>query len=519
MMLIILGQLVSLGMGCLLLWGLLPWSLSKFNLSEEVVDASGIRGLNTGRLVLSLGVAMLAGVGLAGVSAWIHLILKLQYDMPLLAVDLLMLLLLAGGVFWYRTRRRERVGHPLCGVEVKPKRLHRRSASLGGLAGVLCWLLRVWGVIIAVVATLAACENLARRPWGDWDAVMIWNNRARFLQRAHELWPLGFTLPVIHPDYPILLPVSVYRLWQYAADEFALATHVVAMVFLLAAMLILWGTLRVCRGSVIAWIGLLVFVANPYFLDVASLQLADGPLGIFLMAGWAIIAVAAHQRAVMVDAGSSCGGSEGHRCTGWQCWVLAGMMFGCMAWIKNEGLLMLLATGAGVLMTRWPKAWLKQDWRLLAALVSGAIVFISMIIWAKLMLAGSNDLFRGQPGATTTIEKIMDPARHRMILDGFWQFFKLNDKQWPIVLLLVLLPVTGSRPGRWGGVLLGITATIVLTWAGYYLVYLTTPHDLQWHLTTSLKRLLMQFWPLLVLGLMLLLKLPDWGQPGKAPVA
>ena len=39
--------------------------------------------------------------------------------------------------------------------------------------------------------------------------------------------------------------------------------------------------------------------------------------------------------------------------------------------------------------------------------------------------------------------------------------------------------------------------------AGYYAVYILTPMDLQWHLDSSLERLLMHFWPsaLLLAGL------------------
>ncbi len=39
--------------------------------------------------------------------------------------------------------------------------------------------------------------------------------------------------------------------------------------------------------------------------------------------------------------------------------------------------------------------------------------------------------------------------------------------------------------------------------ASYYLVYVTTPFDISWHVSTSVDRLLVQLWPALVLTVFL----------------
>jgi hypothetical protein len=46
---------------------------------------------------------------------------------------------------------------------------------------------------------------------------------------------------------------------------------------------------------------------------------------------------------------------------------------------------------------------------------------------------------------------------------------------------------------------------------GYFLVFVTTPHDLTWHLT-AFERLLVQLWPSLLLAVMLLTATPSWLQ-------
>jgi len=53
---------------------------------------------------------------------------------------------------------------------------------------------------------------------------------------------------------------------------------------------------------------------------------------------------------------------------------------------------------------------------------------------------------------------------------------------------------------------------IGLVCAGYYGIYLTTPHDLEWHLATSLDRLIVQLWPMVVFTTFLQLR-----SPGRSP--
>jgi hypothetical protein len=47
--------------------------------------------------------------------------------------------------------------------------------------------------------------------------------------------------------------------------------------------------------------------------------------------------------------------------------------------------------------------------------------------------------------------------------------------------------------------------TVLVAVTGYLLVYLGTPHQLDWHLRFSLDRLLMQLWPAVLFAAFLLL--------------
>jgi hypothetical protein len=43
--------------------------------------------------------------------------------------------------------------------------------------------------------------------------------------------------------------------------------------------------------------------------------------------------------------------------------------------------------------------------------------------------------------------------------------------------------------------LLSSTSIIALMFAAYFAIYVITPHDLTWHVKTSMDRLVLQWWP------------------------
>jgi len=53
---------------------------------------------------------------------------------------------------------------------------------------------------------------------GAWDAVSIWNLKAHFLLRAGPYWSDAIDPALLqsHPDYPLLLPLTIARIWRYA---------------------------------------------------------------------------------------------------------------------------------------------------------------------------------------------------------------------------------------------------------------------------------------------------------------
>jgi len=84
-----------------------------------------------------------------------------------------------------------------------------------------------WAALAAFAATstLAVTSFAATSrvfPHAGWDAWAIWNIRARFLFRTEPgQWTDAFAdqLSYSHPDYPLLLPLSVSRAWTFIGEE------------------------------------------------------------------------------------------------------------------------------------------------------------------------------------------------------------------------------------------------------------------------------------------------------------
>jgi hypothetical protein len=128
----------------------------------------------------------------------------------------------------------------------------------------------------------------------------------------------------------------------------------------------------------------------------------------------------------------------------------------------------------------------------------GAPVFITLV-WFKLALAPSSSLFEGQsPGIY--VDRLFDLDRHQVVTT----LMARHMVRWGAPLAGAAIPLVGLT-AAWLAVVRGgagmrlMLAVVALMFAVYYTVYLTTPFDLTWHISTSVDRLLAQLWPLLVL--------------------
>lgn len=439
-----------------------------------------------------------AGLGLGAFSVLLVLF-RAFGGHSLLAVDAVVFVLLLMSVFFIR--RPAQNGNALLSEDLTlPDRLRH---------------VLVAAFVLSLSAALyAAIRRVIALPSGEgWDAFAIWNLHARFLFRGGPAWRDGFSplVPWSHPDYPLLLPGAIAHFWTLAGGESQVVPAVIGLVFTISTAGLLFSGLRILRGRNAAMLGGMALIATPAFIEQGTSQYADVPLSFFLLA--TVVLVCLHE--------ALAGGSS--RAKGWL--VLAGLASSFAAWTKNEGLLFLLALVIGCFVVsiadrRRTQTESKENPHgraepltrfLLAPLVMSALPVFAVILWFKHFVAPPGDLF----GSAGSMLRKVSHAHYGAIARWFLkQFFGFGHWLWipGTVLVLGLYLVLGQPAARTEGAPAGPSGTrapnvaatagfrasvfaILITLAGYFLVYVITPYDIYWHLRFSLNRLFLQLWP------------------------
>src|SRR4029077_11724370 len=119
-----------------------------------------------------------------------------------------------------------------------------------------------------------------------------------------------------------------------------------------------------------------------------------------------------------------------------------------------------------------------------------------------------NEIVAGQ-GRDATIVRILDPVRHfKIVLTSLTTGIQVAH------LFVAIIPICFLLLGRKRGPVSDTTGwvqpagIIGLMDAGDYTVYLAPPYPLDWHLATSLDRLIVQLWPMVLFTVFLQLRSP-----------
>ncbi len=342
--------------------------------------------------------------------------------------------------------------------------------------------LPIGALAIGAVAGLALVRAALARPHGGWDAWGVWNLKARFLFRE-EAWQGAFSSvhPWSCPDYPLLLPGSVARLWTWAGHDASWMAAAVGVGFALATLVLLHAVASRTRG---AWLGLLALVLYlghaEAWLHGAS-QYADAPLAFFMLATLSLLVH--HDRAETRTPSLL---------------LLAGGLAGAAAWTKNEGILF----AAVVLAVRGACALRATGgWRHVAWLGAGMAPGLATVAAFRVGLAPAGVHLSD---AGSRMGKLLDPERYLVIARALG-----SELLWvgPGLLLAIAVWLLLSRgqegvSRKRGAIPLALVLAGML--AGYLATYVVTPLDLRWHLHNSLDRLVFQLWPSAVLLVTLL---------------
>ncbi len=332
-----------------------------------------------------------------------------------------------------------------------------------------------WMALVAAAGLSLAAVSVARTasgaPHGDWDAWAMWNLRAKYLAGPDQSWRNSVSRDLQSwPDYPLLVPASVARLWRMAGEISTTGPQALSLLYTTCAVGLVFGLLAMARGWTAAVLSMLPMAASANFWSQASAQYSDIPLSAY-MAGSLGLALLRQDRASLMAAG-----------------LLASMA----AWTKNEGAVYCALLLAAVFYFRG-----KDRAR---PMLIGALPGLLVVAAFKLMLAPRSSLL-ADPIASLP-GKLFDPSRWMTI------FSLVADEivnmgigvGHPLLILAALILAFGMRKDSdWR-----FPTTLLALQIGAYLgVYLITPSDVRWHVGSSFGRLLGQVWPSILLTVFL----------------
>jgi len=307
-----------------------------------------------------------------------------------------------------------------------------------------------------------------------------------------------------------MLPLSIVRSWKYMGIESPLIPVLLSFLFMFALIGLIVSSLTMLRGKNHGYLGGLVLIGSPFFILMGASQLADIPLAFFLLASIVLL--------FLYD--QMPGGD--HRLL-----VLSGIAAGLLAWTKNEGVLIVLV----LILVRFFIVTGSEGWKSAVKQVSwlmvGAAPVLLLTATFKVMLAPTTDIFTGQ-NIHVIGARLTDIERFKTIIGAYIQTgltftqgipdirtgFRFNPGVAGIAILALYLVLSGTEFNRKEKAnILSVLLVALITLGGYFLVYLITPHNLEWHLITSLNRLFIQLWPAIILTTFVAARTPEMVLP------
>jgi hypothetical protein len=322
-------------------------------------------------------------------------------------------------------------------------------------------------------------------PYGGHDAIMIWNLKARFLAQTDPSWR-GASSPWLvhgHPDYPLLLPASIGRCWLYSGEQTPVAPVFFAGGFAFSALGLLFFGVSMLRGVASGGMAAAVLLGTPEFLEQIAIQYADIPMAFFVLAALMFVFLAEREP-----------GARGRLL------AVAGINAALAAWTKNEGLLFLLVAGLGYFAASAFLDGPKNALRRVVAFLAGALPVVLVVVYFKIVIAPSNDLFEHQ-SVWTILDRGTNPSRYVQIVAALGNLLCSFSTGFacPLLALAVAAVCFGIRVEPEDRKAVQISSAIMGALVmGYFLIYLITPKPLGWHLMTSLNRVCVQAWPAIV---------------------
>lgn len=321
------------------------------------------------------------------------------------------------------------------------------------------------------------------RPYGNWDALMIWNLHAKYLASGAGHWQDLFSNSLFwsHPDYPLLIPGFIACCWRLLGFTAALVPQLLALFFFSASAMMVFLILQIMRDRTQALWAAGLLLSTPAMVEQGANQCADVPLGFYMLS--AFVCVLLSEKFPRAKARLS---------------LIAGLMTGLAAWTKNEGLLFACVFMFVHIIQSLRRAKANETWLQRLAPFMGLLPVLAIVFYFK-HLAPANDIIAGQ-SLSSTVASFLDWHRYLVLA----QYFALQAGlfgHWivtPLPIILVYLLCTPKQELLNNGACGTISLSLLLMLCGYFFIYLSLPVDIAGmtqRLIFSLDRLFVGLWP------------------------
>lgn len=320
-------------------------------------------------------------------------------------------------------------------------------------------------------------------PIEAYDAVAIYGIKAKIFYLAGGVPQDFFSRMgsfVNHIEYPLLIPLAEDSIYIFFKGINDIASKAIFPMYYLSALIVLYSMIRRFAARKAALLFTFLLATVPQFYDYASNGYADLPLAFYFSAG--LFYMFLWMR-----------GKPGS-------YLALSLLLSAMAvWTKSEGLALL---GVNI-FTAIFYAVVSGKVRARQAVLYIAICVISAGLYLKLMHSlgiGINADFTGaRPDIITALKRLPSILYE-------YQIHVFGPKKWNIIWILFILAFFTGLRKAFSGILKLPTLTILFVLAGYTAVYMVTPQNFSWHLSTTASRLFLHFLPVVVLWLALYYK-------------
>lgn len=351
----------------------------------------------------------------------------------------------------------------------------------------------------SIVFILGYLLQFIVEPFITSDLLAMWGYKAKeFFEHQQVFVNSGLNASLasarfFHIDYPPLLPLMADTTYVIAGNINETLFKLIQLVFVVSGASTLFVFLRSQLPKQIHNLSIIftfLFVAAPQFMpflfDLKYMGYADYPLAVFMMLS-TIFMVRAFQKPLGYN------------------WWLA-FFFASMASVtKNEGLAFLAII---LLILGWQALIEFKNIRTL--LQPKKILVLSIGIVIMLLPAGLWFYYRTthQIPVDFSISNLAKSGmslqhRFRIIFEYIWTYIRTNPMfHWEVAAFIVAIVLTAWKRNK---IVVAVGLVVMLQLASYITSYLFSPYDLQFHVLSSIDRLMTQLLPIIILWLAILL--------------